>query len=69
LVVVSATVPDDATRRVWTEMNGELSKLSTRGVHRVVLGATHSQLLYKREHAEITIDAIRQVVQAAGQSR
>jgi len=69
LVVVSATVPDDATRRVWTEMNGELTKLSTRGVHRVVPGAMHAQLLYKREHAQITIDAIRQVVQAAGQSR
>ena len=24
LVIVSATVPDDATRRVWTEMNSEL---------------------------------------------
>jgi pimeloyl-ACP methyl ester carboxylesterase len=68
LVVLSATVPDDASRRVWTEMNGELSKLSTRGVHRVVPGATHSQLLNKREHAQITIDAIRQVVQAADQS-
>jgi hypothetical protein len=50
-------------------MNGELTKLSTRGVHRVVPGATHAQLLYKREHAQITIDAIRQVVQAADQSR
>jgi hypothetical protein len=69
LVVVSATLPDDATRRVWTEMNGELTKLSTRGVHRVVPGATHSQLLYKRQPALTTIDAIRQVVEAADQSR
>ena len=51
LVVVSATLPDDATRRVWTQMNGELTKLSTRGAHRVVPGATHSQLLYKRQPA------------------
>jgi pimeloyl-ACP methyl ester carboxylesterase len=69
LVVVSATLPDDATRRVWTEMNGELTKLSTRGVHRVVPGATHSQLLYKRQPALTTFDAIRQVVEAADQSR
>lgn len=69
LVIISATVPDDDTRRVWTDMNGELTKLSTRGVHRVVPGATHSQLLYKREPAQKTIDAIRQVVQSANQSR
>ena len=69
LVIVSATVPDDAIRRVWTEMNGELTKLSTRGVHRTVPGATHSQLLYKREHAQVTIDAIQQVVDAVEPSR
>lgn len=69
LVIVSATVPDDAIRRVWTDMNGELTKLSTRGVHRTVSGATHSQLLYKREHAQVTIGAIQQVVDAVDQSR
>ena len=48
LSIVSATVPDDAIRRVWTEMNGESAKLSTRGVHRTVPGATHSTVVQAR---------------------
>ena len=64
LIVVSATTPDDVTRRVWTDMNGELAALSTNSVHRVIDGATHTGLLYKREHTQTTIDAIRQVVEA-----
>jgi ketosteroid isomerase-like protein len=70
LLVVSATTPDDETRRVWTEMNGELAALSTNSVHRVIQGATHSGLLWKREHAQVTDDAINQVIEAArtGQS-
>ena len=65
LIVVSATAPDNETRRVWTEMNGELTELSTAGAHRVVHGATHAQLLYKREHARMTIDAIQKAVDTA----
>jgi pimeloyl-ACP methyl ester carboxylesterase len=65
LIVMSASVPDDATRRVWTEMNGELSRLSTVGAHRVVNGATHAQLLYKLEYARMTIDAVQEVMDAA----
>ena len=64
LIVVSSTTPDDATRRVWTGINGELAALSTNSSHRVIDGATHMGLLYKREHAQATIDAIREVVEA-----
>jgi pimeloyl-ACP methyl ester carboxylesterase len=64
LIVVSSTTPDDAIRRVWTGINGELAALSTNSIHRVVEGATHMGLVYKREHAQVTLDAIRQVVEA-----
>jgi pimeloyl-ACP methyl ester carboxylesterase len=65
LIVMSASTPDDATRRVWTEMNGELTKLSTVGAHRVAQGATHAQLLYKLGYARMTIDAVQEVVDEA----
>jgi hypothetical protein len=64
LIVVSATLPDDETRQVWNEINGELAKLSTNSVHRVVQGAEHQDLARKREHAEVTMNAIQEVVQA-----
>jgi hypothetical protein len=65
LIVVSATAPDDQTRRVWTEINGELAELSTNGVHRVVPGATHERLVWESGHAQVTIDAIRRVLDSA----
>jgi pimeloyl-ACP methyl ester carboxylesterase len=65
LIVVSATAPDDETRRVWTEINGELAALSINGVHRVVQGATHESLVWKSADAQVTIDSIRQVLDAA----
>ena len=65
LIVVSAALPDDETRRVWNEINGELAKLSTNSVHRLVQGAEHQDLVRKPEHAEVTMDAIQEVVQAA----
>jgi pimeloyl-ACP methyl ester carboxylesterase len=64
LIVVSATTPDDDTRRVWTEINGELAGLSTNSIHRVNEGATHSGLLWKSEDAQVTVDAIKQVIEA-----
>jgi hypothetical protein len=65
LIVVGATAPDDKTRRVWTEINGELAALSTNGVHRVVQGATHESLGWKSEDAQVAIDSIRRVLDAA----
>ncbi len=64
LIIVSATLPDNETRRVWNEINGELAKLSTNNVYRLVQGAEHQDLVRKREHAEVTMDAIQDVVQA-----
>jgi pimeloyl-ACP methyl ester carboxylesterase len=65
LIVVSATVPDDESRRVWTEINGELAELSTNGVHRVVQGATHESLVWEIDDAQVTIDSIRRVLDSA----
>jgi pimeloyl-ACP methyl ester carboxylesterase len=65
LIVVSATVPDNETRRVWTEINGELAELSTNGVHRVVQGATHESLVWEIDDAQVTIDSIRRVLDSA----
>ena len=65
LIVLSATAPDDETRRVWTEINGELAGLSRDGVHRVVQGATHESLVWKSADAQVTIDSIRQVLNTA----
>jgi pimeloyl-ACP methyl ester carboxylesterase len=65
LIVVSATAPDDQTRRVWTKINGELAELSTNGVHRVVPGATHEGLVWEIDHAQVTIESIRRVLDSA----
>jgi pimeloyl-ACP methyl ester carboxylesterase len=65
LIVLSATAPNDQTRRVWTEINGELAELSTNGVHRVVPGATHEGLVWKMDDAQVTIDSIRRVLDSA----
>jgi pimeloyl-ACP methyl ester carboxylesterase len=65
LIVISATAPDDKARQVWTEINGELAELSTNGVHRVVQGATHQSLVWETDDAQVTIDSIRQVLDAA----
>jgi len=65
LIVISATAPDDETRRVWTKINGELAALSINGVHRVVQGATHQSLVWKSADAKMTTDSIRQVLDAA----
>jgi hypothetical protein len=46
-------------------MNGELTRLSTAGAHHLVDAATHADLLYKREYARMTTDAIQQVVDTA----
>ena len=56
--------PADETRRVFTELNREQAALSSNSIHRVVAGASHTSLVNKREHAQATSDAIRQVVEA-----
>jgi pimeloyl-ACP methyl ester carboxylesterase len=65
LIVLSRSVPADATTRSFQEMHAELAALSSRGVHRIVEGATHASLLHDPEHAGQTAAAIREVVEAA----
>jgi pimeloyl-ACP methyl ester carboxylesterase len=76
LVVLSADTawwtpgaPADETRLVFTELNREQAALSTNSVHRVVAGASHTSLVNKREHAQATSEAIRQVVEAVRTGR
>jgi pimeloyl-ACP methyl ester carboxylesterase len=63
LVVLSATLPADQTRRVWNEFSAELADLSSNSDYRLVNGATHMSLALKQEHAQHVSTAILDVVQ------
>jgi hypothetical protein len=65
VIVLSATLPADESRQVWTQVNAELATLSSNGRHRVVDGATHMALALEHEQAQATSLAILQVVEAA----
>lgn len=64
LIVLSVDQPTNRSRQTWTEVNAKLATYSTIGIHRVVAGADHMALALDREHAQVTIDAILQVVEA-----
>jgi len=64
LVVLSADQSTDRSRQIWTELNAELATRSTKGIHRIVVGASHMALALDRDHAQATIAAIQQVVHA-----
>lgn len=64
LVVLSATVPADETRRAWNEFSAELATLSTNSRHRLVEGSTHMSLALKQQDAQVTSTAILEVVEA-----
>jgi pimeloyl-ACP methyl ester carboxylesterase len=64
LVVLSATLPADETRRAWNEFSAELTGLSSNSDYRLVDGATHMSLALKQQHAQQTSAAILQVVEA-----
>lgn len=64
LIVLSAEQPADRSRQVWTSHNAELATHSTNGVHRLVAGSDHMALALKQEHAQATIKAILQVIEA-----
>jgi len=53
----------------WLEMQEELATLSPNGIHRVVDGATHVSLLYDEVDAQVTSEAIDQVVEAVRNDR
>lgn len=65
LLVLSANQPDEGIRQVWTKVNAGLALLSTRGVHRVISGATHAGIVQSDPYAAETSAAIIQVVRAA----
>lgn len=64
LAVVSANQPDSKTRRVWIEANAGLALLSSRGDHRVVVGATHAGIVQDERYSNQTSEAILDVVRA-----
>lgn len=68
LLVLVATEPDDAVRKVWNQANIEMAGLSTYGSYRIVEGATHISLAYREDDAQICIDGILEVL-AAVQNR
>jgi hypothetical protein len=51
------------------ELQAELAGLSSDSRHRVVGGATHVSLVDDREQAQITVGAIREVVEASASGR
>lgn len=54
--------PADETRIILTQMNEELTALSSNSVHAVVEGASHSSLTNRQEHAQVVTQAILRTV-------
>lgn len=50
---------------IWNELQAELARLSSRTTHRVIPEATHANIA--TTHADVVIDAIRQVVETVRQ--
>jgi pimeloyl-ACP methyl ester carboxylesterase len=65
LLVLISTEPEDATHKVWTQANIEMSALSAHGSYRLVNGATHFSLVYRQKDAQVCTDGILEVVDAA----
>jgi pimeloyl-ACP methyl ester carboxylesterase len=62
LLVLVATEPGDAVRKVWNRANIEMAGLSTRGSYRIVEGATHISLAYRAGDAQVCTDGILDVL-------
>jgi pimeloyl-ACP methyl ester carboxylesterase len=65
LLVLVATEPDDAVRKVWSQANIEMATLSTNGSYQIVNGATHMSLVYRQKDAQVCTDGILEVMDAA----
>ena len=65
LLVLVATEPEDAIRRVWNQANIEMAGLSTNSGYRIVEGATHMSLAYREADARVSADGILDVLDAA----
>ena len=64
LLVLVATEPADAVRKVWNQANIEMTGLSTNGSYRIVEGATHISLVYRQADAQVCADGILDVLDA-----
>jgi pimeloyl-ACP methyl ester carboxylesterase len=64
LLVLVATEPDDAVRKVWKQANIEMADLSTNGSHHIVEYATHMSLAYRKNDAQVCADGILEVLNA-----
>ena len=59
----------ERARRAWGALQDDLARLSTNSAHRVVPGATHSQLVDRNATSRATVRAILQVVEAVRTGR
>ncbi|MBK8902994.1 MAG: alpha/beta hydrolase [Anaerolineaceae bacterium] len=63
LLVLSAGEPAGAeSRDVWTAVNATLATYSATGTHQVVSGADHMSLTMNQEYAQVTANAILEMV-------
>jgi hypothetical protein len=68
LVVLTTGNRDEMSpeeNRILQDMQRELQSLSTNSIYIAVEAATHVSLVHNRDHAQGTIDAIKQVIEAA----
>lgn len=56
-------------RQAWRTLQADLVTLSSNSSHQVVAGATHESLVTNQEHAQPTVAAILQVVEAVRANR
>jgi hypothetical protein len=63
LVVLSVT-EQALYAEALTELQATLPALSSNSVHYTIQGATHENLIGRREYALIVVDGIRQVIKA-----
>lgn len=64
LLVLVATEPDDAIRKIWSQANIEMAALSTNGRYQIVDGATHMSLVYHQNDAQVCTHGILEVLDA-----
>jgi pimeloyl-ACP methyl ester carboxylesterase len=65
LLVLVSTEPDDASHKIWRQANIEMADLSTQGSYQIVNGATHFSLVYRQADAQVCVDGILDVLDAA----
>jgi len=64
LLVIVSTEPNDASHKIWRQVNIEMAALSTNGSFRIVDSATHMSLVYRHNDVQICTDGILDVLDA-----